>query len=356
MLQPGDMIGVLGGGQLGRMLAQAAARLGLDVHIFTPEADSPASRVAARTTVASFDDRPALGRFARTCAAVTLEFENVPLSAVAAITDQGVAVRPGPQALAASQDRATEKRFLESIGVDPAPWREIDHPDDIAPALRDLGGRGVLKARRSGYDGKGQIGLSIADLDPARAWSSVGEQPSVLEAFIAFDCELSVILARSASGEVCGYDSPRNLHAGGVLRSTSVPGGFPSEVAARALDLTRRLADALDYVGVLTLEFFLTPDGRLLANEFAPRVHNSGHWTLEACAVSQFEQHIRAVAGWPLGSPDRHSNAEMVNLLGDEVYDWRRRMQDGWSVHIYGKRAASPGRKMGHATRLSPRT
>ena len=351
--RPGDVIGILGGGQLGRMLAMAAAEMGLDVHIFTPEQDSPASRVAAKTWVAKFDDQAALKEFAASVVAATIEFENVPVAATDLIEAQGKPVRPNGRTLAKAQDRLAEKTFFRDIGIEPAPFERVDGPDDIAPALEKLGGNGVLKSRFSGYDGKGQVRLKGEV--PKSAWADVGAGPSILEAWITHECEISVIAARSASGKFVAFDPPENDHSGGILRRSTFPASAPKAALDEAMRMTRKLADELDYVGVLALELFLTKDGRLLANEFAPRVHNSGHWTQDACRTGQFEQHIRAVCGWPLGDPTRWADGEMINLLGEDAFDWERHLIGGGKLHLYGKRAAADGRKMGHVVRLTPR-
>lgn len=352
--RPGDAIGILGGGQLGRMLALAAAELGLDVHIFTPEDDSPASRVAKRTWAAPFDDRNALREFAASVKAATIEFENVPVDAVDLIEDEGVPVRPNGETLSRAQDRLAEKTFFREIGIEPAPFARIDHPDQIQTELDRLGGSGVLKSRFSGYDGKGQVRLK-GQIQPYPAWSEIGTTKAILEAWIEHDREISVIAARSADGNFVPFDPPENDHAGGILRRSKFPSTAPRAVLDEAIRLAKKLADELDYVGVLALELFLTKDGRLLANEFAPRVHNSGHWTQDACFTGQFEQHIRAVCGWPLGDPSRHSDGEMINLLGAEAHEWETHLAEGAKLHLYGKRRAVDGRKMGHVNRLKPR-
>jgi len=352
---PGDAIGILGGGQLGRMLALSAASLGLDVHIFTPEADSPASRVAARTWRAPFEDGEALTDFARSIKLATIEFENIPVTAINHLAARGCVVRPGVKSLATGRDRFTEKTFLADIGVPPVPFAKIDKADDIAPALARLGGKGVLKTRTSGYDGKGQLRVD-GSTDPAAAWKAMHKRPAILEAWVDYEAELSVIIARSPDGQTAVYDIPRNNHDGGVLRTSIVPGGFSPKVEAEARQLAEILVAKLDHIGVLALELFLTKDGRLLANEFAPRVHNSGHWTMDACAHSQFEQHVRAVCGWPLADTRRHSDAEMLNLLGADALDWRKHLEDGASLHLYGKRDIVDGRKMGHITKIRSRS
>ena len=351
--RPGDAIGILGGGQLGRMLAMAAAEMGLDVHIFTPEEDSPAARVAKRTWVANWDDTAALKEFAASIVAATLEFENVPVAAADLIEANGVPMRPNGRTLARAQDRLAEKTFFREIGIEPAPFARVDGPGDIQTALDSLGGNGVLKSRFSGYDGKGQVRLK--DKAPETAWADVGGGPSLIEAWIEHDREISVVAARSASGEFVAFDPPENDHSGGILRCSTFPSSAPKAVLDEAVALARKLADALEYVGVLALELFITKDGKLLANEFAPRVHNSGHWTQDACMTGQFEQHIRAVAGWPLGDPARHSDGEMINLLGEDALGWERYLAEGAKLHLYGKRHAANGRKMGHVTRLRSR-
>jgi 5-(carboxyamino)imidazole ribonucleotide synthase len=353
-LPPGSTIGILGSGQLGRMLALAAARLGLKTHIYC-EDSGPAFDVATRTTRAGFTDPLALSEFARKVDAVTYEFENVAVETARHLA-QLVPVRPGAKALEVAQDRLIEKQFIAALGIAVAPFRAIDAADQLDPALSAFG-PAILKTRRLGYDGKGQVGLAPGD-DVAAAWRSIGGRPAVLERRIEFALELSALVVRGVAGEVAFYDCPRNTHENGILRRSVVPSGLPEADLARARDIAGTIAAALGYVGVLAVEMFhlgpkVAPPDRLMVNEIAPRVHNSGHWTIEACAISQFENHIRAVAGWPLGSADRHSDAEMVNLLGKEALDWRRiAAEPGASLHLYGKREARDGRKMGHVTRL----
>ena len=355
LARPGDTIGILGGGQLGRMLAMAAADLGLDVHVLTPEQDSPASRVAKRTWVAPFDDRDALREFAASVCVATIEFENVPVDAVDLIEDEGVPVRPNGETLSRAQDRLAEKTFFREIGIEPADFARIDHPDQIQPELARLGGSGVLKSRFAGYDGKGQVRLKGDNIMPYPAWTEVGAKPAILEAWVEHAGEISVVAARTAEGEFVPFDPPENDHSGGILRRSVFPARVSPAVIEEAKRLTKRLADELNYVGVLALELFITKDGRLLANEFAPRVHNSGHWTQDACFTGQFEQHIRAVCGWPLGDASRHSDGEMINLLGVDANDWEKHLSEGAKLHLYGKRRAVDGRKMGHVTKLKPR-
>lgn len=353
LAQPGDAIGILGGGQLGRMLAMAAADLGLDVHILTPETDSPASRVAAKTIVAAYDDPGALKEFAAGVKVSTLEFENVPTAAVDTLIAAGVPVRPDSRALSVAQDRLAEKTFFTGIGISPAPFRRIDAASDIGPMLAELGGSGVMKTRFSGYDGKGQVRLKGV-IDAAAAWQAVNGAPCVIEGWVEHVAEISVVIARAADGTTRAFDPPQNIHEGGVLRRSIFPTSLSPALLDEARVLAEKLAASLDYVGVLALELFVTKDGQLLANEFAPRVHNSGHWTAEACYCGQFEQHIRAVCGWPLGDPSRHSDGEMINLLGDDASDWSAHLEDRSHLRLYGKRKLADGRKMGHVVKLRP--
>jgi 5-(carboxyamino)imidazole ribonucleotide synthase len=352
LLRPGDTIGILGGGQLGRMLAMAAARLGFDVHVYTNEADSPAARVAARTTCAAYDDRAALARFARDAGVVTSEFENVPAAAAQALMDAGALVRPGPRALAIAQDRVDEKRFLNSVDVATAPFAAVDSLEELRNVLARIGAPAILKTRRFGYDGQGQSRIARAEDAPA-AWRQVGGAPAILEGLCAFEREVSIIGARGKDGAVAFYDLCENVHEGGILASTRLPAQAAPQVTEAARAAMRRVMAALDYVGVLTIEFFLTTEGALMANEMAPRVHNSGHWTIEAALTSQFEQHARAVSGWPLGPTDRLFDVEMTNLIGEAAGDWLALASDpGARLHLYGKRDTRAGRKMGHVTRL----
>lgn len=358
---PGGVVGILGGGQLGRMLALAAARLGLKVHIFAPDDPCPAGDVAFARTAAEYGDLSALEDFASAVDVATFEFENVPVDAVRALEGFGVPVAPNAKALATAQDRLAEKDFVNSIGARTAPYAAVDDLATLEAGLARVGRPAVLKTRRFGYDGKGQTWLrgDIPDLSAAwedakrLAWDEVGARPSILEAAIDFASEISVIGARAADGRVALYDGAENVHRGGILRQSTVPASAPPATQARAREITTRMMHALDYVGVIGVEFFALRDGSVLVNEFAPRVHNSGHWTIEACACSQFEQHIRAVAGWPLASAARHSAAVMLNLIGDEADNWASLAQDPTaSIHLYGKGEWKPGRKMGHITRI----
>ena len=356
-LPPNSVIGILGGGQLGRMLALAAARLGLRCHIFAPEPDSPAFQVAAAHTCAGYGDADALTAFAAAVDVVTYEFENVPAE-TAAILGRLVPLAPGAEALATSQDRLVEKTFLTRIGLATAPFAPVDDLDGLARAVARIGRPSILKTRRLGYDGKGQTTIkSETALDAA--WAQIGKRPAILEGFVDFEMEVSVIAARGWDGSIAIYDVPENRHANHILHQSIVPAAIAAGTEAAARDIASKITSALDYVGVIGVELFLaraSGQERLIVNEIAPRVHNSGHWTMDACVVSQFEQHIRAVAGWPLGSPERHSDVVMTNLLSDEAGNWRnlaREPQVG--LHLYGKAESRPGRKMGHFNRLTPR-
>ncbi len=349
-LPPGSTIGILGGGQLGRMLSQAAAQLGFDVAIFTDEPDSPASRVSARTAVANYLDRAALADFARRVDVVTAEFENVPAQTAEALHEAGARVAPNPHALAVAQDRFDEKSYFASAGIATPPFAAVASQAELDAALAEIGPPAILKTRRLGYDGRGQIRLDSAK-DAAGAFEKLGA-PGILEGFCAFEREVSIIAARGGDGAVAFYDLCENEHAGGVLSRTTVPARAGAAVEAEAQAAARRVLEAFDYVGVLTIEFFVMADGALVANEMAPRVHNSGHWTSEGALTSQFEQHIRAVAGWPLGPTTRIAAIEMENLIGEDANAWPALAADPDArLHFYGKRDTRSGRKMGHVTR-----
>lgn len=350
MISPGETIGILGGGQLGRMLAMAAAQLGYRCHIYAPEPDSIAAEVAAAFTCADWDDAAALARFAEDCAVITYEFENVPVAPLAGLN--GTRLLPHPRALETAQDRLAEKIFVERLGGRPAPFATVDTPADLAQAIARIGTPGILKTRRDGYDGKGQWRIMTpgdADtLDPA-------ETPLIYEAFIDFRAEFSVVLCRAADGDIRFWDTPQNLSKAGILDRSIVPASLlVQDAVAEGRALARQVAEALDYVGVLTLEFFATESGPVF-NEMAPRVHNSGHWTIEGAVTSQFENHIRAICGLPLGSTALAARAvEMRNIIGDAAEDWALILSDPANhLHLYGKAAARPGRKMGHVTRLT---
>jgi 5-(carboxyamino)imidazole ribonucleotide synthase len=357
-LRPGAAIGILGGGQLGRMLALAAARLGFKCHIYAPPGDNPAFDVAHAHTAAAYNDTIALEAFARAVDVATYEFENVPVE-TARIIAKHTALAPSAAVLEITQDRLDEKTFLRDLGIELPAFAAVSSLDDLMAAVADIGRPSVLKTRRMGYDGKGQVKID-ADTDLAQAWQAIAGAPAILEAFVPFSREVSVIAARARDGAVQVYDIPENQHENHILARSIVPCGLPDRVAQQAVRLAENVANAFEYIGVFAVELFVVGDGadcRLLANEIAPRVHNSGHWTEAACAVSQFEQHIRAIAGWPLGSPARHSDAVMHNLLGSAVDDAVRLAGEaGTMVHVYGKAEAREGRKMGHVTYLAPRS
>jgi 5-(carboxyamino)imidazole ribonucleotide synthase len=351
-LKPGATIGILGGGQLGRMLALAAARLGFKCHIFSPAPDSPAFDVVHRATSADYTDTRALDRFASDVDVVTYEFENVPAE-TATFLSARVPVLPDPKILATTQDRLAEKTFVNALGIGTAAFADVGNAAALGPALAEIGRPAVLKTRRLGYDGKGQVTIKNG-VDPDMAWRDVGGQPSILEAFVPFEREVSVVAARGHDGTVECFDVTENEHRDHILKVSRVPAALSPATADKARRIAETIAQKFHYVGVFAVEMFVLPGGELLVNEIAPRVHNSGHWTLDGASVSQFEQHIRAVAGWPLAKPIRHGRrVEMTNLIGDEVEQYRDWLTvPGTSVHLYGKTAIRPGRKMGHVTRV----
>jgi 5-(carboxyamino)imidazole ribonucleotide synthase len=358
VLQPGATIGILGGGQLGRMLALAAARLGFHCHIYAADTDSPAFDVAQKWICAPYPDHAQLARFADSVDLITYEFENVPAETAAFLAARRT-VLPDPAVLARTQDRLIEKSFIADLAIATAPFAAVGSPSELAAAVDAIGLPAVLKTRRLGYDGKGQA-MIAANGDPARAWDAVGRAPSILEGFVPFEREISVVIARGRDGVLQSFDVAENEHRDHILKISRVPAAITADVATRAQEIAARIANAFGYVGVLAVEMFVVRDGAatlVLVNEIAPRVHNSGHWTLDGCSVSQFEQHIRAVAGWPLAEPVRWANVEMINLIGDEVQDYERWLRlPGAAVHLYGKDEARPGRKMGHVTRVSLRS
>ncbi|MEJ2458287.1 MAG: 5-(carboxyamino)imidazole ribonucleotide synthase [Novosphingobium sp.] len=350
MIAPGETIGILGGGQLGRMIAMAAAQLGYRCHIYAPEGDSIAAEVSAAFTCASWDDGKAMAAFAADCAVVTYEFENVPVAPLAALGE--VPLLPHPRALETAQDRLTEKRFVTGLGGTPAPFAPVDSAEDLAAAIADIGTPGILKTRRDGYDGKGQWRVMTPD---NAASLDLPDQPLIYEGFVTFFAEFSVILCRGADGDIRFFDSAHNVHEGGILSVSTVPAPAAlREQVPAARELAAKVAGALDYVGVLTLEFFATEAGPVF-NEMAPRVHNSGHWSIEGAVTCQFENHVRAICGLPLGGTGLAARGvEMRNLIGDEAHDWPAILADPANhLHLYGKAAARPGRKMGHVTRLT---
>ncbi|GJD96063.1 5-(carboxyamino)imidazole ribonucleotide synthase [Methylobacterium iners] len=360
-IKPGGRLGIVGGGQLGRMIAIAAANYGLKVHVLAPDGDSPAFDVAAEHTVAAYDDAAALEAFAGRVDVVTYEFENIPHA-----TAQRLAARaplhPSAAALATTQDRLSEKGFVNGLGIPTAPFRAVDTSADLDAALAEIGRPAVLKTRRFGYDGKGQQMIRAeGPCDASAILAGFGGAPCILEGFVPFEREISVVAARAADGAFAAFDPCANEHRDHILASTHVPApDLAPETAAEAIRIAQAIAEALDYVGVLAVEMFLVVEGgaqRLVVNEIAPRVHNSGHWTIEGALTSQFAQHVRAVCGWPLGDPARVGGmaVEMHNLIGAQADDWARLLaQPGTHLHLYGKGEARPGRKMGHLTRLKP--
>jgi 5-(carboxyamino)imidazole ribonucleotide synthase len=348
-LPVGATIGILGGGQLGRMLAMAAARLGLKVHIYEPGANPPAGDVAHQVTCASYDDDAALTRFGQSVDVITYEFENIPTSALD-LLEKLAPIHPGRQALATSQDRLTEKTFLQGLGLQTAPFADVADRAALDAALSRIGAPAILKTRRMGYDGKGQARIMTPDAADA-ALADMQGAPAILEGFVSFSHEVSVIGARGQDGSVACYDPGENVHDDGILRTTTVPARLTTAQRTDAVLIAARILNALDYVGVMGVELFVTAKG-LIVNEIAPRVHNSGHWTQNGCTICQFEQHIRAVAGWPLGDGTRHADVIMENLIGDDMAKLPEIAKTGAAIHLYGKAEVKPGRKMGHINRI----
>jgi len=351
-LPPGSTLGILGGGQLGRMLALAAARLGFDVAVLERDANSPAGRVAAHTIVGAYDDPAALEQLAALAQVVTFEFENVPASSVAKLEALGIEVAPGPEALAVAQDRIAEKQFLNASGAPTVAFSSADSAEEAVAAATEMGCPVLMKTRREGYDGKGQRWVEHAP-DAAAAFKALGGAPVILEAPADFVRELSIIAARGRDGATAIYPLAENHHEGGILRRSLAPAQVGEDLAFQAEKIAARVLKGLNYVGVVGIELFELKDGTLLVNEIAPRVHNTGHWTMDGCEVDQFEQHIRAVAGWPLGPTAPHHRVEMLNLLGDEAEAWVKLAHEPETrIHLYGKRDPKPGRKMGHVNKL----
>lgn len=348
-LRVGATVGILGGGQLGRMLSVAAARLGLKTHIFEPGANPPAGDVAHRVTRAAYEDAAALTAFGQSVDVITYEFENIPTSALD-LLETLAPIHPGRRALATSQDRLTEKTFLQDLGLQTAPFADIVTEDDLQAALGTIGTPSILKTRRFGYDGKGQARI-MSPADAPGAFADMAGAPAILEGFVDFSREVSVIGARGPDGAVACYDPGENVHKSGILDTTTVPATLTPAQRTDAVLIAARILNALDYVGVMGVELFVTPKG-LIVNEIAPRVHNSGHWTQNGCTICQFEQHIRAVAGWPLGDGARHSDVVMENLIGDDVLRVPELAKTGAAIHLYGKAEVKAGRKMGHVNRV----
>lgn len=350
-IPPGSTLGIIGGGQLGRMLCQAASRLGYRTHVFTPEKESPASQVATETTVAAYDDVAALERFARRVQVVTFEFENIPHASLAAL-ESLVPVRPSARLLMISQNRLREKAFVNEQGIGTTAFAPVYRAEDIPLALRVVGAPAVLKTTEMGYDGKGQEKIELGT-DTDRAWRKLNTKEAILEAFVNYEMEISVIVARNAGGEVRTYDPVQNVHTNHILDTTTAPAPISLQLAEEARRIAVKLAEASDLIGLLAVEMFLTGDNKILVNELAPRPHNSGHWTMDACVTGQFEQHVRAVCNLPLGSTDRICDAVMRNLIGAEVEKWRDFLDESAArLHLYGKKEARAGRKMGHVTFL----
>lgn len=355
-LKPGDTIGILGGGQLGRMLAMAAPRLGLRCQVFSPDPDSPAFDVVLNATCAEYADVEALELFANDVDVITYEFENVPAAAAMVLAARRP-VLPERKILETTQDRLAEKDFIKRLGIGTADYADVSSAESLRAAIARIGLPAVLKTRRFGYDGKGQAIIRDGD-DPDQIWEQLGTKSAILEAFIPFEREVSVIAARSASGHVECFDVTENEHRDHILKVSRAPAAISDALAAQARSVAERIATALNYVGVLAVEMFVVQgDGgaKILVNEVAPRVHNSGHWTLDGASISQFEQHIRAIAGWPLGKPVRHGAVTMTNLIGDDILGYEKWLTvPGATVHLYGKGPPRPGRKMGHVTQVGP--
>jgi 5-(carboxyamino)imidazole ribonucleotide synthase len=353
-LKPGDTIGILGGGQLGRMLAMAAARLGLKCQVFSPDPDSPAFDVVLTATCAEYADVEALELFANDVDVVTYEFENVP-AATAMVLAARRPVLPAQKILETTQDRLIEKDFVSKLGIGTAGYADVSSLETLRAAIAKIGLPAVIKTRRFGYDGKGQAIIREGD-DLENIWNELGTKSAILEAFVPFEREISVIAARSVDGHVESFDVTENEHRDHILKFSRVPAAISDALAAQARSIAERIATALDYVGVLAVEMFVVLEAggpTVLVNEIAPRVHNSGHWTLDGASISQFEQHIRAIAGWPLGKPVRHGEVLMTNLIGEDINTYERWLTvPGATVHLYGKGPARPGRKMGHVTEV----
>ena len=350
-IPPGATIGIIGGGQLGRMTAVAAAELGYKTHIFTPEENSPASHVSEQTIVAPYEDEAALKKFAADVDVITFEFENVPAASVKLLAGLKP-VRPGWQCLEIAQDRIKEKTFAADLGIATAPWVEVRSSMDLGKALDKIGTPAILKTTRMGYDGKGQVRINKNDNADA-AWAALGSDVGILEGFVDFAMEVSVITARGIDGVMESFDVVQNHHENGILDITIAPAAISDVLRARVIDTAEKMASKMDMVGLLAVEMFITNDDDILVNEMAPRPHNSGHWTQDGCKTSQFEQFIRAVAGLKLGTPERHSDAVMKNLIGADADDWETIIEDSENkLHLYGKRESRPGRKMGHVNKL----
>jgi 5-(carboxyamino)imidazole ribonucleotide synthase len=336
------------------MTALAASALGYRCHVYCPIKDSPGKQVTSLSTTAEYDNKLALGRFAKSVDVITFEFENVPGDTAEFLAERKP-VRPGPNALRIAQDRIREKDFLRSIGVGTAPYQAVTTEEELRRAIDAIGPRAILKTVRMGYDGKGQVGIR-GDGDLSAIWRSFGSTDGILEGFVEFACEVSVIIARTETGKTATYAPVENQHVNHILDTTIAPARIKPEIAMRAEAIARHIAEKLDLVGIVAVEMFVTHSGEVLVNEIAPRPHNSGHWTIDACYTSQFEQLVRAICGLPLGSSERHSDAVMKNLIGADIEKWREAVNDPLQkIHLYGKDEALPGRKMGHVTKLTQR-
>ena len=352
-IPPGSIIGIVGGGQLGRMSAVAAAELGYRVHVFTPEANSPTEQACDKAFVGAYDDDATIKAFGESVDVITFEFENIPAETVKKLA-QYAPVRPGWQCLEICQDRVKEKTFAAAHGIETAPWREVRSVEDLARAINDIGRPAILKTSTLGYDGKGQVRITPTT-DAADAWAELGADVGILEGFVDFELEVSAITARGVGGQMASFDVVENRHKDGILDVTIAPADIDRDLAEHVRAIGRKLAEAMDMVGLLAVELFVTKDGQVLMNEMAPRPHNSGHWSQDGCTTSQFEQFIRAIAGLPLGSPQRHSDTVMKNLIGADADPWLELLSNPLNkLHLYGKSEARPGRKMGHINRIYP--
>jgi 5-(carboxyamino)imidazole ribonucleotide synthase len=355
LVKPNDNLGIIGGGQLGRMLAMEAKRLGIKTIIYSETQECPAHSIADKIIVGSYHDAALLDEFSRECAVITYEFENVPVS-MADYLGMRTHLRPGRDVLAVTQDRLAEKTFLNALSIPIAEFGAVAYEGDIKNLMETIQSPAILKTRSLGYDGKGQVQIDTIK-NASMAYYELNEAPAIVEKKIDFTQEFSVIAVRDYHGNFMAYTPVDNVHENGILRTSTIPSKLPASVTQKGLEYTQKIANALGYIGVLAVEFFVTKDNQVFANEIAPRVHNSGHWTLDGCYVSQFEQHIRAICGWTLGTTDNHSNAVMFNLIGDDIHNWQHYAdKKNTQLHIYGKSEVRSGRKMGHATELSQKS
>jgi 5-(carboxyamino)imidazole ribonucleotide synthase len=354
LVKPNEYLGIIGGGQLGRMMALEAKKLGIKTIIFSETEDCPAVSIADKMIVGSYHDACLLDEFSRDCSVVTYEFENIPIS-VANYLAMRTHLRPGAEILAVTQDRLAEKSFLNALSIPTAEFGAIAFEGDIKVLMEKFQSEAILKTRTLGYDGKGQIVIDNIK-KASMAFYDINEAPSIVEKKINFIGEFSVIAVRNASGEFASYEPSDNLHQEGVLRTSIIPSRLSQTIIQTGINYTKKITEAMNYIGVIAVEFFVTQDNVVYANEIAPRVHNSGHWTLDGCYISQFEQHIRAICGWKLGSMLHHSNAKMTNLIGDDIYNWQNYANlPNAQLHLYGKSEVRLGRKMGHVTELMPK-